>query len=104
MRLEPHDFEQGEIVAFTGISNHLYHGHDIFVPADGDGPFKLDEVRQFGPGTYLRITAVLDEPIGGLIVKTLDDKWRRKVYISQVNKLSPLEQLALIAEETNDAQ
>ena len=103
MRLGPDDFVPGEIVVFMGVSNHLYQGHDIFVPADKDGPFNIKDVRQLGPGTYVRITSILSEPIGGLIVKTLDDKWRRKVYISQVNKLSPLEQLAVIAEEINDA-
>ncbi len=97
------DFEIGEIVSFNGAITNLYQGHDIFVPADRDGPFLLRDVRQLDGGTYLRITSILTAPIGGLLVETLDGGWRRKVYISQVTKLSPLEQLAAVMDDKDNS-
>ena len=98
------DFEIGEIVSFNGAIDNIYQGHDVFVPTDRNGPFLLRDVRQLGAGTYLRITSILTAPIGGLLVETLDGGWRRKVYISQVTRLSPLEQLAAATDDKdNDA-
>ena len=90
-------FPLDSILRLTKFKKFISDGYLTFIPADEKGPFKEVETNKVPLGTLVRVVGTI--AAHGYVVKTLDGKWKRIVYSSDLEELSPLEQLAAEAED-----